>query len=753
MIRVYTYQLDSQKVKKKNDMKSVAKKYIDAGLCALPAIKKQKRPTVSWKKYQHELPKAVELDFLFPRTTDGICLVCGEVSGNLELLDFDQAGKMFPAWKEKIPADLAARLVVESSQSGGLHIVYRCAEKIPGNLKLAGDESGVLIETRGEGGLFLCSPTPGYEMQQGDLTAIPTITGAERALLIDTAREFDTQAEPKLTKNKTTETPAKRSQIVEQEGRPGDAYNRSGDVRDVLTRTGWTFVFKDDKNEHWRRPGKTKGESATLRLADNVFHVFTSSTVFEASTAYSSHAVYTELAHGGDWSASTAELANLGYGEKKSKKFVDEFPDIDISGLLDNCTKKDRWGPVDPGHIPERLYDVPGLIKQIMDFSLANAPYPNKALSFCGAISMMSYLCGRRIRTEGDLRPNIYMVALAGSGSGKDFPRKVNSQIMHKTGQLPHLGDKFASGEGLQDALAARNQMFFQCDEMDSVFASINSDREFSGESISSTLMTMYTSSADFFPMRVKAGQQVAQTIDQPHLTLFGTATPRFFYESLSPRMLTNGLFSRMMIVDIGKRGKGQKPGSAKDLPEEIIKLAQYWVNHHTATGAMGAISPTPDIYDFSPEADQAVIDLRNFADAEYDIADDKNDEIAKTVWSRVCANAIKLALIYSASEDVSSVTIGLQAVAWATEFATHQARRQLYMAAQHVSEGPFHADCQRVLRRIGREKKNTIPHSTLLRSVHISALELAKITRTLEEREEIKTTFVPGGAKIYTII
>jgi len=36
------------------------------------------------------------------------------------------------------------------------------------------------IETRGEGGLFLCSPTAGYELLQGDLAELPVFSAAER---------------------------------------------------------------------------------------------------------------------------------------------------------------------------------------------------------------------------------------------------------------------------------------------------------------------------------------------------------------------------------------------------------------------------------------------------------------------------------------------------------------------------------------------------------------------------------------------
>ncbi len=163
-----------------------------------------------------------------------------------------------------------------------------------------------------------------------------------------------------------------------------------------------------------------------------------------------------------------------------------------------------------------------------------------------------------RYATPGDLRPNLYLLALAGSGTGKDFPRKVNARVLFEIGQIVSLGDKFASGEGIQDALIRSNAMLFQNDEMDGVLRQINSDRENHRESIPNILLTLYTSANDVYPIRVKAGQKETIHIDQPHLTLFGTATPQYFYESLSQRMLTNGFFARSIIVDIGKRGAGQ---------------------------------------------------------------------------------------------------------------------------------------------------------------------------------------------------
>jgi hypothetical protein len=77
----------------------------------------------------------------------------------------------------------------------------------------------------------------------------------------------------------------------------------------------------------------------------------------------------------------------------------------------------------------------------------------------------------------------------------------------------------------------------------------------------------------------VKAGQKETIHIDQPHLTLFGTATPQYFYEALCQRMLTNGFFARMIVIDVGRRGSGQTPGSARHLPDSIVDTARWWAS------------------------------------------------------------------------------------------------------------------------------------------------------------------------------
>ncbi len=327
---------------------------LNSGLCVLPAIPAEKRPSLSgWKAFQSALPNETQIRAWFA-DAQGMCLVCGKVSGNLEMIDFDNKGELFSAWWEKTETarpGLFDRLVVEQTPSGGYHAIYRCAEPVPGNQRLAqravpcdgpgeveiagkryvprknGDRWEViitLIETRGEGGLFLCDPTPGYKLQQGEFTDLPILSVEERAVLIDTARALNELApQPSPAPYVATVLPEPCG------GRPGDDFNARADIRDFLLKHGWTQVRGGD-NEHWRRPGKDSGTSATLK--EGVFYVFsTSAAPFEADRGYSPFQVYSLLEHNGDYAAAASMLRAEGYGADDD--FVNK---VDLSTFLSN---------------------------------------------------------------------------------------------------------------------------------------------------------------------------------------------------------------------------------------------------------------------------------------------------------------------------------------------------------------------------------------------------------------------------------
>ncbi|NIA07168.1 MAG: DUF3987 domain-containing protein [Actinobacteria bacterium] len=720
-----------------------ARNLLASGLCVLPAWPREKRPTVAWKQYQTRLPTGSELEAWFPNGHGGICVLTGGVSGNLEMIDFDFGGELFLPWcklVEKVDATLIDRLVIEQSPSGGWHVIYHCESNICGNLKLAQRKDGkkliTLIETRGEGGLFLCAPTVGYELTQGELSDPPRLTEGQRDVLLRCAWELNEYL-PDVVDGPKPSAAAKH--ICEPSAdRPGDDYNTRGDVRAVLEQFGWVCT-KGGDNEYWRRPGKTSGTSATLK--DRVFYVFSSNAApFEPNRGYSPFAVYTLLEHNGDFSLATQALAGQGFGETAPAS-----TGVDISGILTQAKGADKTNPAfpDPGALPEECLRVPGFVSEVMDYCLATAPYPNPLMAFCGALSLQAFLAGRKVRDPGDNRTNIYLLGLAHSAAGKDHPRKVNTRIVHEIGMAGSLGDRFASGEGIQDALFVSPCMLFQTDEIDGMLQSINKAKDARHENVMGTLLTMYSSANSIFAMRRKAGKESPGAIDQPCLVIFGTAIPNHYYEALSERMLTNGFFARMIILESGRRAKGQEP-CIRDLPPRVLTTANWWADFRPGTGNLEDWHPVPVIIEHSDQAKRILIEAREASDAEYAKAEENNDSVGTTVWGRVSEQSRKLALIYAASENHKHPIIGEAAAEWAVRFIMHQTRRMLFMAQAHVADNPFHADCLKLMQKLRDAPGTQLPHSVLLKRMKIDARTFQELVSTLQQRGDLEVITVP---------
>ena len=195
-------------------MKETANTYFGFGLSVIP-VGSDKRPRLSdsdtkgykWKKHSDELLKPNgQFDKAY-----GIAIVCGKVSGGLEIIDIDSKceivkGDLIKRYKQQVSTydqNLLKKLVVEQSPSGGYHFIYRT--KIPGaNTKLASRHATAeelkadpqqkiycLLETRGTGGYFAAYPTPGYKLVQGGFDAIPMLTDLERMSLIQAALDLN----------------------------------------------------------------------------------------------------------------------------------------------------------------------------------------------------------------------------------------------------------------------------------------------------------------------------------------------------------------------------------------------------------------------------------------------------------------------------------------------------------------------------------------------------------------------------------
>jgi putative DNA primase/helicase len=354
------------------DLLGVALRYQAAGCSVVPvASDGGKLPAVAWTGYQTTAPTPEQLRRWFTAGQyDGLGLICGAVSGQLEMLEVegraaDLVARLAALMADHGLADLWTRLVAghaEITPSGGMHWLYRVDGAARRNLKLArrpstpdelagwqaseiakahtnlaGDDLArrleridamtcerlpqVLIETRGEGGFTVLAPSGGrthpsgkpWLLIAGGIEQVPTLTEAERDALHAVAGMLD-----QMPAEQPAESHAPRSAApTDGSVRPGDDFNARADWSQILIPHGWTEGKPLGRTRTWIRPGKDRGDgisATTGRNGGDNLYVFSSSTEFDTETAYSKFAAYTLLEHGGDWTAAAKQLRSDGYG-------------------------------------------------------------------------------------------------------------------------------------------------------------------------------------------------------------------------------------------------------------------------------------------------------------------------------------------------------------------------------------------------------------------------------------------------------
>lgn len=288
----------------------------EAHISVIP-VGKDKKPTVKWAPLQKQRMSVEEVHANFSNG-NRLGLICGEISENLEVIDFDQPG-FFERWAELLAdsghQELYNQLVIQTTPSGGFHAIYRSAAVVQGNQKLAmiyaaDGKPEVAIETRGEGGYIVAFPSAGYTMFQGSLSNIATVSPEQREALLHAAKILDEAVEyvPPVT------------DTGRSGGRPGDVFNDRASWHEVLDPHGWRFVRHLGNREHWCRPGK-EGRDTSATTGNgfdgrDLLKVFTSNAYpLELDGVYNKFSAYAVLNHGGDFSVAAGELAKQGYGD------------------------------------------------------------------------------------------------------------------------------------------------------------------------------------------------------------------------------------------------------------------------------------------------------------------------------------------------------------------------------------------------------------------------------------------------------
>jgi hypothetical protein len=316
----------------------IAKQYSKAGFSVIP-INQDKNPALrSWQEFQNRPMTEVECQENF-KSCHGFALL-GGTQKNITFLDFDLkyslTSDFFDRYKALIPNELLAKMYVQKTRNSGFHFAFMC-DKIENNQKLASryttpferhetyleafnnpktrdkalkiaslDTVRVLIETRGNGGYCLMSPTKGYEHVYGK---IQKISIDEYDLLLSAARSLSEVIE--IRKD------IKVDKYKEWKLSPFTDFNERFDTLSFLEENGWEIVGNSGKSTRLKRAGNPSSKSSALFDNDSrLLNCFSTSTLLETNRGYTPTDLFALFECDNDLSVAFKKIIDMGYGEQ-----------------------------------------------------------------------------------------------------------------------------------------------------------------------------------------------------------------------------------------------------------------------------------------------------------------------------------------------------------------------------------------------------------------------------------------------------
>jgi len=142
-----------------------AKLYLTRGLSVIPLKPKAKEPLIPWKEFQERIASEKEIEEWFKDNTINIGIICGAISDNLFVIDFDNK-KVFKIWYDLIDKNYPdVRDIVLNTwnvETGrGVHIYFRADVDKKTFKELFRTKPKLIdgVDIKGEGGYVVAPPS------------------------------------------------------------------------------------------------------------------------------------------------------------------------------------------------------------------------------------------------------------------------------------------------------------------------------------------------------------------------------------------------------------------------------------------------------------------------------------------------------------------------------------------------------------------------------------------------------------------
>lgn len=293
-----------------------------------------------------------------------------------------------------------------------------------------------------------------------------------------------------------------------------------------------------------------------------------------------------------------------------------------------------------------------GVLAAIMNYILQNSYIEQPAFCFSAALSLLATLSGRKFEFEG-VAPNLYLLNVAPSGSGKNAPQEKIKEVLidAKCDYLLGSGD-YVSDASLMDGLPESPVRLDIIDEAGGMLKSVNRGGATYNGKMADILAELYTTSTSIFLGRQTAEGNKGRAL-RPNVNLLCSTTPTGLSEGVTVSAIEKGLMGRFLIFIGDGNKKARRVENPIRLNNQTILQLQQLASYEPEKSDKVIAGHVQDIT-FLNKTEEANTMLQNIFE-EFDklrINAEGND-VMLPIISRLYQQMLKVTMLHSISRQI----------------------------------------------------------------------------------------------------
>jgi len=402
---------------------------------------------------------------------------------------------------------------------------------------------------------------------------------------------------------------------------------------------------------------------------------------------------------------------------------------------------------------PAELYNPPGIIKDIYQYSEQIAQISQPALSLQSALGVGSVAAGRMYKSDMNNFSSLYFMCIAKSGQGKENTKTVIESVLDNSGHIDLMaGDGYTSSGAVYSLLRHKPTHITVMDEfgkrLESIAKSSNSNKEDALQALMEAWGRCHgTIRPDNYSLMNMSSKQQQEAMDRstikPAITLMGMSVPKNFYGALSTGRIVDGFLNRFIVVEsklprvVGKMVPFREPSHA--ICEWVRKMRETRNEMEELAKNNSELDFKQRVLTFDNESKDLLTKLAYKLIEEQDALEKDGLEV---LLSRTREKAMRLALICALADDYHTNIIRSDITKWAIDYVYYYDQLLVDNCEDKVAGSETESKIKQVLSFIRSQgdigiSKRDIDRREIFRSM--KSYEVKEIIERLKNSGEIQ--------------